>query len=177
MMSINATLQVEPSADWIWAVITHFAKYAEWNRLIPRIEGEAQLNRRLRLTVAPTERRAIALRARVLVAARNRELRWCARSRLPKLLRIEHGFRIEQRAGGCRLHHGVSVDGWLASERLIAGLHDAFEATNAALKARAAAATITTAPPTLVVTPPAEIVTDALRHRVVPLRGSIAAGR
>jgi hypothetical protein len=176
MTPITATLQIEATSDWIWALITHFAKYAEWNRLVPRIEGEPQLNGRLRLALAPANRRPVALRARVLVAARNRELRWYARSRLPKLLRVEHGFRVEQRAGNCRVHHGLSLDGWLASERLIAALRDSFEATNAALLARAGASPIVVSPPAAAVTPPPERVPDAVPRRVEPVR-DLVAGR
>src|SRR5437762_12418359 len=83
MTPITTTLHVEATADWIWALVTHFAKYADWNRLVPRIEGEPQLNRRLSLTLTAAARRPIALRARVSVAARNRELRWHARTRWP----------------------------------------------------------------------------------------------
>src|SRR5258708_31194264 len=108
MTSLNATLQVDASADWIWALITNFAGYADWNRLVPTIRGEPKLNARLKVRLAPAGRRPISLTARVLVAARNRELRWSARTRLPGLLRLEHGFRIEQRAGSCRLHHALS---------------------------------------------------------------------
>lgn len=141
MNPINATLHVEASADWIWALVTNFTKYAEWNQLVPALAGEPQLNARLRLTLAPAGRRPLALRARVAVAARNRELRWCASSRLPRLLKVEHGFRIEQRAGGCRVYHSVACAGWLANDALIGGLREAFETTNTALVARAAAAT------------------------------------
>jgi hypothetical protein len=166
MNPINATLHVEASADWIWALITHFAKYENWNRLVPALEGEPQLNARLRLKLAPAERRPIVLKARVKVAARNRELRWCAGSRLPKLLKIEHGFRIEQRAGSCRLYHTLSCSGWLANERLIDGLRQAFEATNAALVASAAMAA--TVPPAPIVALPS--MPFATRPRALTLR-------
>ena len=174
MTPITATLQIEATSDWIWALFTHFAKYAEWNRLVPRIEGEPQLNGRLRLALAPASRRPVALRARVLVAARNRELRWHARSRLPKLLRVEHSFRVEQRAGNCRLHHGLSIDGWLASERLIAGLRDSFEATNAALLARAGAIALVVPSPAIAVAAPPALLPDAARQRVATTGGVIA---
>ncbi|MBI3514057.1 MAG: SRPBCC domain-containing protein [Proteobacteria bacterium] len=174
MIPITATLHVEASADWIWALITHFAKYADWNRLVPRIEGEPQLNRRLRLTLAAAGRRPIALKARVLVAARNRELRWQARSRWPGLLKVEHGLRIEQRAGNCRLHHGLSCIGWLASERLIAALRDSFEATNASVLAQTEA--IAGAPPATEVAVPIVVAAANAPARIAAIR-DLVAGR
>ena len=140
MTPINATLVIRASADSVWASITHFAKYAEWNRLTPTIDGAAQLNARLGVTLAPTGHRPIALKARVLVAARNRELRWCGTGWMPRSLKVEHGFRIEQRADGCRVYHSLSCTGWRAKERLIEALRQAFEATNMALVARIGAA-------------------------------------
>ncbi len=155
MNPINATLAVDVSADWIWALITHFAKYPDWNRLTPTVEGDARLNARLRLVLAPATQRPIALKARVLVAARNRELRWSGASRFPGMLKVEHGFRIEQRAGGCRLYHSLACAGWRANERLIAALQESFEATNAALRERAGS----TVSPTVVPFPaPAAVV-------------------
>jgi hypothetical protein len=133
---INATLLVRTSADSVWALITHFAKYAEWNHLTPTIKGDARLNERLVVTLAPMGLRPSTLRARVLVAARNRELRWCGTGRLPGGLKLEHGFRIEQRADGCRLFHSLTYAGWRANDRLIAALGRSFDATNAALLAR-----------------------------------------
>src|SRR5262249_21150763 len=118
MPLLTATLQLDTSADWLWALVTNFTDYAAWNPLVPAITGEPRLNAKLRVRVAPDGRRAMALRARVLVAARNRELRWHARSRLPRLLRLEHGWRIEQRAGLCRVHHSLRYEGWLAGERM-----------------------------------------------------------
>jgi hypothetical protein len=138
MMPFNATVTVEAPADWLWALITNFAHYDDWNPLVPTIRGEPRLNARLKLLLAPASRRPITLRARVLVAARNRELRWQGRSRIPGLLKLEHGFRIEQRAGSCRLHHGLSCSGWLA-ERLADALRESFEATNQGLLARTGA--------------------------------------
>src|SRR5579862_2291383 len=124
MDSLIATLHVDAGADWIWALITNFAGYADWNQLVPTIRGEPKLNARLVVRLAPPGRRPIRLAARVLVAARNRELRWSARTRLPGLLRLEHGFRIEQRAAGCRLHHALSGSGWLAGDGLAAALRE-----------------------------------------------------
>lgn len=163
MAPLTATLQLDASADWLWALVTRFADYPDWNPLVPSISGDPRLNAKLQLRVAPDGRRPIALRARVLVAARNRELRWHGRSRLPGLLRIESGCRIEQRAGLCRVHQTLSCEGWLAGERLGAALGRAFEAMNAALQARAAEAasaallaqrTGTPTPPVTRVNPP-----------------------
>ena len=170
MTPITTTLHVEATADWIWALVTHFAKYADWNRLVPRIEGESRLNGRLRLTLAAANRRPIALKARVLVAARNRELRWQARSRWPGLLKVEHGFRVEQRAGNCRLYHGVSCTGWLVSERLAAALRESFDATNAALLAQASAIAVAAPPSASRITAPLALAAVG-PPRVVPVRG------
>jgi hypothetical protein len=140
MTPLTTTLQLDASADWLWALVTNFAHYADWNPLVPHIAGEPRLNARVQVRVAPEGRRQFALRARVLVAARNRELRWHGRARFPGLLRIEHGCRIEQRAGSCRVHQSLSAEGWLVGERLGAALARNFEAMNAALQERAAQA-------------------------------------
>lgn len=148
MTPLTATLQTADDADRVWTLITSFAAYESWNRLVPRIEGEPKLNAKLRVTLAPASRRPIRLRARVLVAARNRELRWRGTRRLPGLLTVEHGIRIEQRADGCRLHHVLTAHGWGLTQRLAAALEVAFEDLNRTLLA-ADARPVTQSPPRL----------------------------
>jgi hypothetical protein len=171
MTSLTATLQIDGSADLLWALITNFAGYADWNRLVPTIRGEPRLNARLKLVLAPAGRRPIALRARVLVAARNRELRWCGRAWLPGLLTVEHGFRIEQRADGCRLHHGMMCSGWLAGDRLLAALREGFDAMSDTLQARALRVAAA-APPVRAHAPTLPIAQPDNRPRTPALRAS-----
>lgn len=140
MDQISATIPIDASSAGIWAIITNFADYADWNPLVPQILGEPRLSARLRLRFAPRAGRAIRLRAKVLVAARERELRWRAKTALPGLLMVELGLRIEQRAAGCRLHYTGKLSGLRATLRQGAMLEDmraAADAMGTALRARA----------------------------------------
>ena len=68
-----------------------------------------------------------------------RELRWLGRVLLPGLFDGEHGFVIEQRPDGCRLHHEETFNGLLVPlfDRTLSATEQGFVGFNVALQRRA----------------------------------------
>ena len=117
-------------------------RYPAWNPFITSVDGVLREGARLRVRIEPPGRKAMTFEPTVVALAQERELRWRGRLLMPGLFDGEHAFRLEERAGGCRLHHTERFSGLLVP-LLGAGLPEATrrgsEAMNAALKARAEA--------------------------------------
>jgi hypothetical protein len=142
MQSIETVTDIRAPAARLWSILTDFPAYPAWNPFITSIEGDPQPGARLRITIAPPGRRPMTFRPVLLVAARERELRWLGRLFIPGLFDGEHAFRLEQRAEFCRFHHSERFSGLLLplfGGSLLAATRQGFAAMNAALKQRAEA--------------------------------------
>jgi hypothetical protein len=84
----------------VWAVVTDFAAYPEWNPFIRRISGELREGARLEVRIEPPGARATTFKPTVRVVETNRELRWLGRLLVPGIFDGEHSLRIEPREGG-----------------------------------------------------------------------------
>jgi hypothetical protein len=98
----------------VWAVLTDFAAYHEWNPFITSVAGEARVGSELLVTLSPPESDERAFRPKVLVCEAPRELRWLGKLWMPGLFDGEHFFRcVETAAGHTRFVHGENFKGFL----------------------------------------------------------------
>ena len=97
---IHSEATIEASADQVWAVLSDFGSYGEWNPGMQSVQGEAVAGTRLTIRFALNGGRTMTMRPTVLVAEPGRELRWLGRLVMPGLLDGEHWFTIEEREPG-----------------------------------------------------------------------------
>ena len=132
----ESELDIVAPPSRVWAVLTDFAAYPEWNPTT-RLSGEIKPGAVIENTQIDGEDRAV-FHPLVLVASPDRELRW--RGRLwgvPGLLEAEHYFLIQPTADGCELTQGERFEGALSWVPSTEEQTQRFLATNLALKARA----------------------------------------
>lgn len=139
MHEIHTTIDIEAPADTVWQVLTDFESYGEWNPRT-RIEGEPAVGSRLVVSPGPEAPSMPTFRPRVL-AADGRELRWLGHLYVRGLFDGEHRFLVEDLGEGrSRLTQSEQFGGLLAGlllRRYGETTEEGFEATNAALGARA----------------------------------------
>jgi hypothetical protein len=97
---IHSEVTIEASADEVWAVLSDFGSYAEWNPGMESMEGEPTVGTRLTIRFALNGGRTMTMRPTVLAAEPGRELRWLGRLVMPGLFDGEHRFTIEEREPG-----------------------------------------------------------------------------
>lgn len=140
MFEIRTSVAIAASAEQVWAVLSDFAAYSEWNPFIRRIDGWPERGQRLAVEIAPPGGKVMNFRPRVLEAVRPERLSWRGRMVLPGLFDGDHHFFIEQHDdGGVRFHHGEQFRGLMVpfvKKSLEAEVRPGFEAMNQALKAR-----------------------------------------
>jgi len=139
MRLIDTRIEIAAPAARVWGVLTDFARFAEWNPFIIRIEGAPEPSARLRVEIKPPGKSAMTFTPVVLAARPGKELRWRGHLLLPGIFDGEHAFELEEHGGTCSFRQSERFAGLLVP--LLGGVLTAtqrgFEAMNAALKKRA----------------------------------------
>ena len=140
MKSIETSIQIDASPDQVWATLTDFEHYGEWNPFIRAIVGKAQVGTRLKNTLQLPDAKPQVFKPKVLVSQPAKEFRWLGSLFIPGLFDGEHYFRLETNGkGGTRLIHGERFRGILVGmvmKKIGEATHASFVAMNEALKAR-----------------------------------------
>jgi hypothetical protein len=141
MKELRTEVEIQAPADRVWAILTDFAGFAQWNPFMPQASGTIKPGERLAITIQPVGGRGMTIRPTVLTADPGRELRWLGRLILPGLFDGEHSFTIEP-LGSDRVRFvqrevftGLLVP--LLMRFIERGTRSGFEAMNQALKVKA----------------------------------------
>ena len=97
---LETRTEIDAPPDRVWAALTDFAAYPEWNPFIPRLEGSATSGSRLRVTIRPPGSRAMTLRPRVTISEPDRHFAWLGHLGLPRVFDGEHEFILEPNGRG-----------------------------------------------------------------------------
>jgi hypothetical protein len=140
MKELRTEIEIQASPERVWQILTDLAKYPEWNSLITRAIGKAEVDARVDITV-PSGSKEMILHCTVIKEEPNRELCWKYHVILPGLFRGEHSFIIEP-TGANQVHfinrevfNGLLVP--LQAKDIDTNSRRGFEAMDRALKARA----------------------------------------
>lgn len=126
----------------VWAVLTDFARYPEWNPLVLEAEGKPAPGARLRLLIARPDGSAKRdrLAARIVELEPAAALAW--RGSIPLLFTGRHWFALADAPSGTRLRHGEDMSGLIplvGGARMAARYRPGYDRFNAALAVRLAA--------------------------------------
>jgi hypothetical protein len=136
---LRREIEIDAPAERVWAVVTDFAAYPEWNPFIRRISGELREGTRLEVRIEPPGGRAMTFKPTIRVVETHRELRWLGRLLLPGIFDGEHSLRIEPLDDGrSRFVQSERFTGLLVGlvKGTLAKTETGFEQMNTALKAR-----------------------------------------
>jgi hypothetical protein len=138
---LRTEVEIDASADRVWAILADFASYPEWNPFIRSIRGPLTGGARLIVRIQPSGGRGMTVRPIVLAANVGRELRWRGRLACSCIFSGEHEFVIEPISEGkVRFRQNERFRGWLVrfvTKSLDRDTKNGFEEMNLALKARA----------------------------------------
>ena len=137
---LHTEIDIEASAERVWAILTDFASYPDWNPFVRSVVGEPRESARLQIVVQPSGGKAMRFSPIVLTAEPNRELRWLGRFLFPGLFDGEHAFAIEPLSEGkVRFRQSEKFSGILVGlfrSSLDRDTKRGFEEMNRALKLR-----------------------------------------
>ena len=127
-----------PKRD-VWATLTDFGSYAEWNPVLTEAAGKAREGEGLDLVLALPGHDPESLDAEVLIMRLGRKLRWQDRLVLPGVRDWEYEFVLEPLENGrIRLDQVMHIEGLLAPFADTAAAREALELQGEALAERLA---------------------------------------
>lgn len=146
MFEIRTEIEIDVSAEAVWAVLIDVERFAEWNPFLKRVEGTLAVGEVLNVWLQLGSGRAVRIRPRVTRFEPGRALAW--RGQLGRgLFRGDHSYELSplsteptEPTERCLFVHRESFSGPLVPwvRRLFAGpTQAAFAGMNRALKARA----------------------------------------
>ena len=139
---IVTEIEINAPPSRVWQILTDFKNYQTWNPFIKKISGTPARNEKLEVHMPDPRGGTMVFTPEVLVAERERELRWLGRSE-GDVFNGEHRFLIEPIDNNNNKVHFIqsekftgsmvaSLEGWLDT-----AVKQNFEDMNRALKQRA----------------------------------------
>jgi hypothetical protein len=139
-LKFDTSIDIAATRDQVWAVLTDFANYGQWNPFMVSAVGAAVAGTRMTNTISDASGSKMTFRPTITKAEPGRELRWMGRLGMPGVFDGEHWFTIEPLStGGSRLRQGENFSGLLVpllTGKLRRGTLPQFHAMNAALANR-----------------------------------------
>lgn len=136
-MELRTELEIDAPPARVWAVLTDFPAYQEWNPFITRIGGALRVGEKLSVTLSPPESRDWTFRPSLLICDAPRELRWLGHLWIKGLFDGEHFFQCHDADGGrTRFVHGENIKGFLVKYLSMTNVARGFVYMNQALKKR-----------------------------------------
>jgi hypothetical protein len=139
---ISTRRHVDADVDTVWAVLTAFDEYEEWNPTLTAVRGEPELGERLTVRLALPNGIRLPFRPVVTVVDPGRELRWEASLPTKGFVDADHGFVLEPTADGCVVEQVERFEGTFAEPlmgRFAHVVRRGYDEMNDALAERAAA--------------------------------------
>jgi hypothetical protein len=136
---IETTVHLDARANEVWAVLTDFPAYGEWNPFITAISGLLAEDERLEVRFTQAGGKTVTFRPRVLRVSPARQIRWLGKLGPGGLFDGEHYFVLEpQQDGTTMLTHGERFTGILVPlmGKTINETEGGFTSMNDALAAR-----------------------------------------
>lgn len=138
MKELRAEIEIQASAERVWALLTDFAGFPAWNPFIRRVKGDPRVGEQIEVMLQPSGMAGMVFRPTILSIKPDRELRWLGHLLVPGLFDGEHIFTIEPLgANRVRFIQYERFTGMLVpifSKRLDTDTQRGFEEMNQALK-------------------------------------------
>lgn len=141
-VEITATTPVAAPAEAVWAVLTDFEAYPDWNPFVRRLVGRLEVGERWEADLQPGAADPRTMRPRLVAVDPGRSFTWLGRVGLPGVLDGRHTFTVEPDGEGSRLVQHEVLSGLLVPlfrRMLTVDTPAAFTASNDALADRVVA--------------------------------------
>lgn len=140
MQQLDAYVDIDAPPEKVWAVLTDFGSYPEWNPFVVQASGELKVGERLNVTLQVPDMKPVSFKPRLLDVEPGRLIRWKGVTWLPGLFDGRHTLSVEPLPDGrSRFRTHEDVTGILLPflGNVMRRTQRGFEALAAAVKKRA----------------------------------------
>jgi len=95
MRRLEEAIEIDAPPETVWAVLTDFAAYPQWNPFILSIEGLPAVGERLVVNMKPPGGFAMTFKPTVLEADAPRSFRWLGKLGVSGVFDGEHRFEVQ----------------------------------------------------------------------------------
>jgi hypothetical protein len=139
MKQLHTEVLIDAAPEAVWAVLTDFAHYGDWNPFLVAAAGVPERGERLTVTLAPPGARRITMKPVLTEVANAQLLEWWGHLEVRGIFDGRHRFELHPEHGATRLVQRETFTGALVplmARSLDRGTAAGFALMNAALKAR-----------------------------------------
>lgn len=97
---IKTEILIHASPEVVWAILTNFDDYPNWNHFIKSIKGEAKVGKKITARIEPPGAKGMTFKPKILVFNQNKELRWVGHLLFAGLFDGEHKFELIDNKNG-----------------------------------------------------------------------------
>lgn len=143
MYELRTEIEIDATAETVWAILSDFAAYPQWNPFIVELKGaeRPELGAKLDVQLVPAGGKGMRFTPSIVECAPGRGFAWLGRLMVPGLFDGEHRYELAPAPDGrVRFVHSERFSGVLVPflKKMLDGpTRQGFEAMNQALKARA----------------------------------------
>jgi hypothetical protein len=95
MRNLQTEISIDSPSDRVWATLTDFPNYPNWNPFIKKISGKVEVGNNIEVRIEPPNGRGMTFKPKVLVFDEQKEFRWLGRLWIKGLFDGEHYFILE----------------------------------------------------------------------------------
>lgn len=135
---IKTEILINTTPEKVWAILTDFENYPNWNPFIKSIKGEVNVGKVITVRIEPSEAKGMTFKPEILTFKTNKELSWLGHLFFAGIFDGENKFEIIDNGNGTttfrqsEIFRGILVP--LFKKQLDNNTKEGFEEMNKKLK-------------------------------------------
>ena len=97
---ISTEILINATTEKVWAILTSFNNYPNWNPFIKSIKGEVKVGNKITVRIEPPGAKGMTFKPEILTFETNKELSWLGHLLFPGLFDGEHKFELINNGNG-----------------------------------------------------------------------------
>ncbi|MDD4992806.1 MAG: SRPBCC domain-containing protein [Paludibacter sp.] len=97
---IKTDILIDATPDKIWAILTNFDNYPNWNPFIKSIKGDVKVGNTIIVRLEPPGAQGMTFKPKVLAFDAHKEFRWLGHLIIPGLFDGEHKLALTDNGNG-----------------------------------------------------------------------------
>lgn len=97
---IKTEILMDATPDKVWAILTKFENYPNWNPFIKSINGDVKVGNKITVRIKPPEGKGMTFNPKILAFETNKELSWLGHLLFKGLFDGEHKFELIDNRNG-----------------------------------------------------------------------------